>query len=119
VREMDRAVALADESPVFYRFWWSGDAPTPSRREHLLRQKLHLESMALAGREIGLHFALHALWERSGHDAVAYRRQGEALLRVDATACREAAAFFTALGKPKDWGQLYAAKAAAIEAFLA
>lgn len=119
VREMDRAVARADESPVFYRFWWSGDAPTPSRREHLRRQKLHLESMALAGREIGLHFALHALWERTVHDAAAYRREGETLLRADAEACREAAAFFAALGKPKDWGQLYAAKADAIEAFLA
>ena len=115
---MDRAVALADESPVFYRFWWSGAAPTPSRREHLRRQKMHLESMALAGREIGLHFGLHALWERTGHDAAAYRRQGESLLRADAEACRAAAKFFAALGKPKDWGQLYAAKAGALEAFL-
>ena len=28
------------------------------------------------------------------------------------------AKFFAALGKPKDWGQLYAAKAGALEAFL-
>lgn len=119
VREMERAVALADDAPVFYRFWWNGATPTPTRREHLRRQKLHLESMAFAGREIGLHFALHALWERTGHDAAGYRKDGETLLRADAAACRDAAAFFTALGKPKDWGRLYAAKAEAIEAYLA
>ncbi len=119
VIQMDRALALAGDEPLFYRFWWNGAASTPTQREHLRRQKLHLESMALAGREIGLHFALHALWERTGRNAVGYRSDGEALLRADATACREAAAFFTALGKPKDWGRLYAAKADAIEAFLA
>lgn len=118
VRAMDQALALADDTPVFYRFWWNGPAPTPTRREHLRRQKLHLESMALAGREIGLHFALHALWERTGRDAAAYRRQGESLLRADADACREAAVFFTALGKPRDWGRLYAAKAEAIATYL-
>ncbi len=74
---------------------------------------------ALAGREIGLHFALHALWERTGRDAATYRRQGEALLRADAEACHEAVVFFNALGKPRDWGRLYAAKVEAIAAYLA
>lgn len=118
VKHMDHALASAGDEPLFYRFWWSGTAPTPTRREHLRRQKLHLESMTHAGREIGLHFGLHALWERTGHNAAAYRSRGEALLRANAAACREAAEFFAALGKPKDWGQLYTAKADAIEAYL-
>jgi hypothetical protein len=118
VKHMGRALASAGDEPLFYRFWWNGTAPTPTRREHLRRQKLHLESMTHAGREIGLHFALHALWERTRRDAAEYRKQGAALLRADAAACREAAEFFAALGKPKDWGRLYTAKAEAIEAYL-
>jgi hypothetical protein len=119
LRAIDVALNLSDDQPVFYHFWWNGDRPTPTRREHLRRQKLYIESMTHAGREIGLHFALHALWERSGHDAGTYRTKAEQLLRSDAAACRTAAEYFTALGKPKDWGLLYAAKADAIEAFIA
>lgn len=118
VRQIERAHAAATEAPLFYRFWWNGPEPTPTQREHLQRQELHLTSMALAGREIGLHFALHALWERSGRNPAAYRTQAVNLLREDVAACRDAAAYFQSLGKPKDWGQLYAAKADAIEAYL-
>jgi hypothetical protein len=119
VRQIERAHASATEAPLFYRFWWNGPQPTHSQREHLRRQQLYLTSMALAGREIGLHFALHALWERTGRNPAAYRTQAAGLLREDATACRNAAAYFKSLGKPKDWGPLYAAKADAIEAYLA
>lgn len=119
VAKMREALASADDSAVFYHFWWNGDAPTPSRHEHVRRQLLHVQSMALAGREIGLHFGLHALWERSGRDAARYRRQAESLLKADIEACRAAGNFFQTLGKPKDWGRLYMEKAAALERFLA
>lgn len=119
VRHIGLALAGAAAAPVFHQHWWNGSQPTPTQHEHVRRQQLHLQSMALAGREIGLHFGLHALWERTGHDAAAYRAQAETLLRADADACREAADYFAALGKPKDWGRLYAEKAAAIERYLA
>ena len=119
VRQIGRALAGAAAAPVFHQHWWNGPQPTPTQHEHVRRQQLHLQSMTLAGREIGLHFGLHALWERTGRDATAYRRQAATLLRADADACREAADYFAALGKPKDWGRLYAAKADAIEAYLA
>jgi hypothetical protein len=118
VLRLKAAQACASEEPVFYEFWWDGAASTPNRRDHLGRQLLHVESMALTGREIGLHFGLHALWERCGRHPDAYRVQAGDLLRQDAAACHAAAAFFQALGRPKDWGRLYAAKARAIEEYL-
>lgn len=119
LQALNAALAEIDDQPVFYAFWWNGDQPTPTRREHLQRQKLYVESMMVAGREIGLHFALHALWERAAHDATSYRRTAASLLAEDAAACRDAATFFGALGKPRDWAAQYLAKAAAIEKFTA
>jgi hypothetical protein len=75
--------------------------------------------MAFAGREIGLQFGLYALWEKSGREVGAYRALAAGLLAEDASACREAANYFGALGKPKDWAARYEAKARRIEAFLA
>jgi hypothetical protein len=114
-----KAEAIASDEPLFYRFWWNGAAPSPTRREHVRRQRLYVESMGCAGRESGLHFGLHALWEKCGHDAPAYRREAADLLQADMAACRAAADYFSGLGKPKDWGSLYAAKAAALAAYLA
>ncbi len=119
VRHIGRALAGNTHAPVFYHHWWNGTQSTPTQHEHVRRQQLHLQSMALAGREIGLHFGLHALWERTGRDATTYRRQAETLLRTDADACREAADYFSALGKPKDWGRLYTEKGAALTRYLA
>ncbi len=116
---LTQAETAADYTPVFYHCWWAGEAPVPTRRAHLHRQWLYVESMRLAGREIGLHFGLHALWEKCGRDAAAYRHLADDLLNETTTACREAAAFFQELGKPRDWGALYAAKAAAIERYRA
>ena len=118
-RQLQAAESAAGNEPVFYHFWWNGDAPSPTRREQLRRQRLYVESMGFAGREIGQHFGLHARWEKCGHDAAAYRRLAAEALEADAAACRHAADFFTALGVPRDWGRLYAEKAAAIEAYLA
>jgi hypothetical protein len=119
VAKMEQALASAGDSALFYGFWWNGEAPPPSRREHVRRQLLHLQSMAVTGREIGLHFGLHAMWERDGRDPRRYREQAAALLKADIAACRAAAEFFQTLGKPRDWGRLYAEKAAALEHFLA
>lgn len=119
VHQLSLATAAADDVPVFYRFWWNGAQQTPTRREHLRRQLLHVESMALAGHEIGLHFGLHALWEQTGRDPDTYRAKASELLRHAAAASRAAAAHFHSLGRPKDWGQLYADKAIAIEQWLA
>jgi hypothetical protein len=119
LRHLHEAEAVASDEPVFYRFWWNGTAPSPTRREHVRRQRLYVESMGNSGRELGLHFGLHALWEKCGRDESAYRRQATGLLHADMAACRVAADYFSALGKPKDWGSLYAAKAAALGTYLA
>ena len=115
---LTKAEALADDTPVFYHFWWNGAASPPTRRDHLRRQRLHVKSMAHAGREIGLQFGLYALWEKTGRDQNAYRAKARTLLVEDVDACRVAANFFGSLGKPKDWADLYVMKAKRIEAFL-
>ena len=112
------ALACATDAPVFYHFWWNGTGPAPTCREHIRRQLLHLESMATPGNEIGLHFGLHALWETVDHDTADFRTKAESLLRADIVACRAAEEFFDRLGKPKDWGRLYAAKAQAMAEYL-
>ena len=117
-RLLGLAREAADDSPVFYHFWWNGNASSPTRREHLRQQQLYVVSMAVVGREIGLQFELYALWERVGHDVNSYQTQAEVRLREDAAACHTASRFFGSLEKPKDWGALYAAKAERIEKFL-
>lgn len=119
VGHFDQAIAAALDEPVFYTFWWNGEGPAPTRREHLRRQRLHAVTLLAAGREIGLHFALHAIWERVAHDPAAYRAMAAELLGEDAAACDAAADIFADLGRPKDWAGQYRAKAAAIRAFLA
>lgn len=118
VRHLESALTIANDEPVFYSFWWNGATKTPTRREHLLRQKRYVESMLLAGREIGLHFGLHALWEHVDHDATAYRKAAGDLLAADSAACLAAAAYFAALGKPTEWAAHYRAKATAIATYL-
>jgi hypothetical protein len=117
-QRLEQAQSAADDGPLFYRFWWSGKQATPTKRDHLRRQRLYVESMAMVGREIGLQFGLHALWETLGRSADGYREKAVSQLREDAAACREAASFFRTLGKPKDWPDQYDAKACGIEEFL-
>jgi hypothetical protein len=90
---MHQAFEHADDGPLFYAFWWSG-SDTPTRREHIRRQTLYLESMAYCGCEIGLHFGLQAQYERVDGDPERYREQAAALLMEDAAACLAAASFF-------------------------
>lgn len=117
-RALTQAEIAADDTPVFYHFWWDGFQPSPTRREHLRRQRLYIESMAYAGREIGLQFALYALWELTGRDQAAYRAKATPLLTENAAACRAAANYFRPLGKPTGWADLYEAKARRIEIYL-
>lgn len=117
-RLLTEAAALAaDTAPVFYQFWHPGAAPTP--RAHLLRQRLYVAATTHAGREIGGHFGLHALWEQCARNPAAYRTRATTALRAQISLCREAADFFSAQGHPKDWPAHYAAKATAIESWLA
>lgn len=118
LRHLESALAIANDEPVFYSFWWNGEAKIPTQREHLEREKRYVESMLVAGREIGLHFALHAIWENVGHDADAYRVNSAELLPENRNACLAAADYFAALGKPLDWAAQYRAKATAIESYL-
>ena len=120
-----KAVEAADDTPVFYSFWWSGEKATPTRKEHLRRERLYVDSMGFAGREIGLHFGLNALYERVKRDATAYQAQSRELLTRDARACRDAADFFERIQrdgddklKSRDWVALYRAKADGIDAYL-
>ncbi len=57
-RQLDAAIAAADDSPVGYAFWWNGAPPALTRRQHLVRHKIYVDVLAHVGREIGLHFAL-------------------------------------------------------------
>jgi hypothetical protein len=125
IESMREAEGKADDTPVFYGYWWSGEAKSPTRREHLHRQGVYLESMAAAGREIGLHFSLNAIYERVGGDADAYKAQTAASLAEDAAACREAADVFDRLKAQgddrraeRDWAKLYRAKADRIDEYL-
>ena len=74
--------------------------------------------MLQAGREIGLHFTLHAIWENVAHNAHAYRAAAGELLAAGAVASRSAADYFATLGKPLGWADQYREKAEAIEAYL-
>ncbi len=125
IKHMHEAAEKADDVPVFYSYWWSGDAKSPSRREHLRRQGIYLESMAFVGREIGIHFSLNALYERVQHDPDAYREQAKPLLAEDVQACRETADLFDRLKRQcddkragRDWATLYRAKAERIKTYL-
>ena len=91
---MTEAERLAGDEPVGYAFWWNGPEQSPSRREHLRRQLVYLRAMALFGREIGLHFGLHALYEQTGCRAEAYFAQAKTLLAADEAACRAAGDYF-------------------------
>lgn len=96
-RQLDEAIVTADDAPVGYAFWWNGTAKPLSRREHLKRHKIYAEFLGLLGREIGLHFELHARLERANGDVDAYLAGAEPLLREDLQACRELAAFMDRL----------------------
>lgn len=123
---MRKAAEAADDRPVFYGYWWSGEGQVPSRKEHLQRQCLYIESMGVTGREIGIHFSLNALFERVGRDAAAYRERTTELLREDVQACLDAAQFYERIKETgedrradRDWAGLYRAKAERINAYLA
>ena len=92
-RLLAEASAAADDAPVGYGFWWNGAAAPPSRREHLARHRIYVEYLGLLGREIGLHFELHALFERKGRDSGAYLAAAGDLLREDRAACEDIVAF--------------------------
>jgi len=125
IASMRQAAAEAGDAPLFYAYWWNGGAKSPSRREHLRRQGIYLESMAVTGRELGLHFALDALYERLNRDPDAYKEQATELLREDIDACHAAGDYFERLKAQGDdrnagrgWAALYRAKAERIQAYL-
>jgi len=97
VCHFDAAIAAADEAPVGYAFWWNGDAKPLSRREHLIRHKIYVEYFGLLGREIGLHFELHARFERLNRVAAAYLVEANDLLCENLDACRHIVVFIDKL----------------------
>ena len=97
MQQLDRAIALADDAPIGYAFWWSGKAQPLSRREHLTRHKLYAEYLGLLGREIGLHFELKAKFLRLNQDSSAYRAQAAPLLQNDIEACTALVTFIDKL----------------------
>lgn len=124
VLAMRSALKAADDARVGYAAWWSGARAVPSRREHVRRQLLYLESMAVIGREMGLHFGLFALYERRSRDAAQFREEAPDLMRADRDACIAAALFVEGLGERcpaglSAWPGLYRKKAREIEEYLA
>jgi hypothetical protein len=87
ISAMKSALESADGSPVGYAHWWSGIQIVPNRREHICRQMLYLESVAVTGREIGLHFGLFSLYEKSSRDAERFRDAASDFPRADQAAC--------------------------------
>ncbi len=59
---------------------------------------LYLESVLVTGREIGLHFGLFSLYEKSSRDAERFRDAASDFLRADQAACLVVAEFFEKLG---------------------
>jgi hypothetical protein len=92
-RLLAEAAAMAGGEPVGYAFWWSGAATPPSRGEHLERHRMYAEYMGLLGREIGLHYELHGLFERLGRDGETYLAAARDLLREDCAACEAIVGF--------------------------
>jgi hypothetical protein len=91
------ALDIAGDQPVGYAHWYPDTAIT--RREHIRRQLLYVESVGIAGREIGMQFGYLAGKRNPRH----------------AEACRAAAAFFRTLGQPKGWSEQYERKTREIE----
>jgi hypothetical protein len=123
IAAMRSALEVAEDRPVGYAHWWSGEPPVPTRRDHIRRQLLYLESMAVIGREIGLHFGLFALYEKQSRDEAKFREAAPALLREDRAACVTAAEFVEKLGDScpgsiKSWPGLYRKKAQRIDEYL-
>jgi hypothetical protein len=117
-RLLGEAAAAADDAPVGYAFWWCGAAAPLGRREHLVRHKIYVEFLGLLGREIGLHFELHALFERLGRDPGAYLAAAGDLLREDRAACEAIVEFCerlvrdqpAAVAQSARWGAEYRRK---------
>ena len=123
ISAMSSALECADNTPVGYAHWWSGSQSVPSRLEHIRRQLMYLESMAVTGREIGLHFGLFALYEKSSRDAALFQHVAVDLLLADHAACLVVAEFFEKLGDKcpdaqKSWVGLYRKKALGIAEYL-
>lgn len=118
VRQLARAEGVVDDGPLFHRFWWNGAAATPTRRAHLRRQRIYVESLTAAGREIGLQFGVYARWVRLKGDLAAYRSEAAPDLHELVAACRAAAEYFGAMGRPPGWAESYAAKARRFAEFL-
>jgi len=96
-RLLGEAAGMAGDEPVGYAFWWNGAAAPLSRREHLERHRIYVEYMGLLGREIGLHFELHGMFERLSQDAEAYLATAGDLLREDRAACEAIVRFYERL----------------------
>ena len=91
------ALDITGDQPVGYAHWYPDTAIT--RREHIRRQLLYVESVGIAGREIGMQFGYLAGKRDPRH----------------AEACLAAAAFFRDLGQPKGWSEQYERKARELE----
>ncbi|WP_135550407.1 hypothetical protein [Paenibacillus cymbidii] len=102
---LEQAIERVADGELFYRHWWDGAAPSPSRKLHLQRQLLYVRAGGAFGRDIGLHFGLCALYLRAAAEAdgeaardAAFRRLAEPLLREDLEASEQLAALFAELG---------------------
>ncbi len=98
-RLLGDAIAATDDAPIGYAHWWNGEIRRPSRREHLTRHRIYVEFMGLIGREIGLHFELHALFEKLEHDTAAYMTDAKPMLDDDLAACHAIVAFIDRLAR--------------------
>ncbi|MCG3150736.1 MAG: hypothetical protein PCFJNLEI_04237 [Verrucomicrobiae bacterium] len=92
VAHLRAALEVAEDLPVGYAHWYDG--ATITRREHIRRQLLYVESVGLTGREIGMQFRYLAGQRAPDHVA----------------ACQAAAEFFRKLGQPKGWAEQYEQK---------
>jgi len=66
-------------------------------REHIQRQIVFLKSNSLAGREIGIHFGLLAIYEKVGRNKTEYFNQARDILPELISACQNAHEYFKQL----------------------
>ncbi len=98
---LDKAIEIAGDGPLFYRYWYNGPEKVPNRTEHLRMQRLYYESVSTMYREIGLHFRIQSIYEQYPDDAEKFRQAAIPWLKKDLQACKDCLALMQQIMEKK------------------
>lgn len=124
---LDKAIEIAGDGPLFYRYWYNSPEEVPNRTEHLRMQRLYYEGVSTMYREIGLHFRIQSIYEQHPDDGDKFRQEAEPLLKQDLEACKSIISFLERVERhelarnPKyfdGWHQAYRQKIRQIKDYL-